>query len=112
MDHKPLGKSGLRVSVVGLGCNNFGRRCDAAQTHAIVTKALDLGITLFECATGKVPFAKGDLTYHHLHTSPPYAKDLNDQISDRMNHLIARCIQKLPEDRFQSAEEILEVLKE
>ena len=50
MDHQALGKSGLRVSVVGLGCNNFGRRNDAAQTRAIVAKALDLGVTLFDTA--------------------------------------------------------------
>src|SRR5262245_798692 len=50
METKPLGRSGLRVSVVGLGCNNFGQRCDAAQTRAVVAKALDLGVTLFDTA--------------------------------------------------------------
>jgi len=50
MDTKPLGRSGLRVSVVGLGCNNFGQRCDLAQTRAVVAKALDLGVTLFDTA--------------------------------------------------------------
>ncbi|HXZ84429.1 MAG TPA: aldo/keto reductase [Myxococcota bacterium] len=50
MESKPLGRSGLRVSVVGLGCNNFGQRCDQAQTRAVVAKALDLGVTLFDTA--------------------------------------------------------------
>ena len=50
MVFKPLGRSGLRVSVVGLGCNNFGQRCDQAQTRAVVAKALDLGVTLFDTA--------------------------------------------------------------
>jgi aryl-alcohol dehydrogenase-like predicted oxidoreductase len=50
MEHKFLGRSGLRVSVVGLGCNNFGQRCDQAQTRAVVAKALDLGVTLFDTA--------------------------------------------------------------
>ncbi|MFI5314154.1 MAG: aldo/keto reductase [Myxococcota bacterium] len=50
MEHKSLGRSGLRVSVVGLGCNNFGQRCDQAQTRAVVAKALDLGVTLFDTA--------------------------------------------------------------
>ena len=50
METKPLGRSGLRVSVVGLGCNNFGQRCDLAQTRAVVSKALDLGVTLFDTA--------------------------------------------------------------
>jgi aryl-alcohol dehydrogenase-like predicted oxidoreductase len=45
-----LGKSGLRVSVVGLGCNNFGGRTDFAASKAVVHKALDLGITLLDTA--------------------------------------------------------------
>ncbi|MBI4081172.1 MAG: aldo/keto reductase [Candidatus Lambdaproteobacteria bacterium] len=45
-----LGKSGLQVSVVGLGCNNFGGRTDLEGTRAVVHKALDLGITLFDTA--------------------------------------------------------------
>jgi aryl-alcohol dehydrogenase-like predicted oxidoreductase len=43
-----LGKSGLRVSVVGLGCNNFGGRIDFEATKKVVHKALDLGITFFD----------------------------------------------------------------
>ena len=50
MEYKNLGNSGLRVSVVGLGCNNFGRRCDQAATTAVVEKALDSGVTLFDTA--------------------------------------------------------------
>lgn len=50
MEHKNLGRSGLQVSVVGLGCNNFGRRCDPEQTAAVVGKALELGVTFFDTA--------------------------------------------------------------
>ena len=50
MEYRPLGRSGLHVSVIGLGCNNFGRRCDAEQTARVVQKALDLGITFFDTA--------------------------------------------------------------
>jgi aryl-alcohol dehydrogenase-like predicted oxidoreductase len=50
MDYRTLGTSGLLVSAVGLGCNNFGIRCDLEQTRAVVNKALDLGITLFDTA--------------------------------------------------------------
>jgi len=50
MEYKNLGRSGLQVSAVGLGCNNFGRRCDKEQTAAVVHKALDLGVTLFDTA--------------------------------------------------------------
>jgi aryl-alcohol dehydrogenase-like predicted oxidoreductase len=50
MDHRSLGASELLVSAVGLGCNNFGIRCDFEQTRAVVHKALDLGVTLFDTA--------------------------------------------------------------
>jgi aryl-alcohol dehydrogenase-like predicted oxidoreductase len=50
MDYRTLGTSGLLVSAVGLGCNNFGIRCDLEQTRAVVHRALDLGITLFDTA--------------------------------------------------------------
>jgi aryl-alcohol dehydrogenase-like predicted oxidoreductase len=45
-----LGKSGLRVSLVGLGCNNFGQRMDLQSSQAVIHKALDCGITLFDTA--------------------------------------------------------------
>ena len=50
MEYRTLGHSGLRVSLVGLGCNNFGRRIDYAASEPVVHKALDLGITLFDTA--------------------------------------------------------------
>lgn len=50
MEIRNLGRSGLRVSVVGLGCNNFGGRIGLEATRAVVHKALDLGITLFDTA--------------------------------------------------------------
>jgi len=50
MEYRTLGKSGLRVSLLGLGCNNFGRRIDYAASQPVVHRALDLGITLFDTA--------------------------------------------------------------
>ena len=50
MQERNVGKSGLRVSVVGLGCNNFGGRIDVAATRDVVHRALDFGITLFDTA--------------------------------------------------------------
>ncbi|HET8717559.1 MAG TPA: aldo/keto reductase [Nocardioidaceae bacterium] len=50
MTYRPLGSSGLMVSAVGLGCNAFGTRIDAAQTQQVVDAALDAGITLFDTA--------------------------------------------------------------
>src|SRR5438270_8187232 len=45
-----LGEGGPDVSVVGLGCNNFGRRVDIDGTRAVVDAALEVGITLFDTA--------------------------------------------------------------
>jgi aryl-alcohol dehydrogenase-like predicted oxidoreductase len=50
MEIRNLGQSGLRVSSIGLGCNNFGGRIDEAATRTVIHKALDLGITLFDTA--------------------------------------------------------------
>jgi aryl-alcohol dehydrogenase-like predicted oxidoreductase len=50
MTYRRLGDSGLVVSVVGIGCNNFGRKLDLAGTRAVVEAALDAGITLFDTA--------------------------------------------------------------
>ncbi|MCU1401651.1 MAG: aldo/keto reductase [Acidimicrobiales bacterium] len=50
MEHRQLGTSGPQLSVVGLGCNNFGMRIDAAATDAVVHAALDAGITHFDTA--------------------------------------------------------------
>jgi aryl-alcohol dehydrogenase-like predicted oxidoreductase len=48
MEHRAIGS--LSVSIVGLGCNNFGGRMDAAATASVVTSALDAGINFFDTA--------------------------------------------------------------
>ncbi len=50
MEHRTIGRTGLNVSVAGLGCNNFGMRIDAAASAAVVHAAVDAGITLFDTA--------------------------------------------------------------
>jgi aryl-alcohol dehydrogenase-like predicted oxidoreductase len=50
MRYRALGNSGLVVSAVGLGCNNFGSRLDLDGTRAVVDAAIDNGITLFDTA--------------------------------------------------------------
>ena len=50
MRYRALGNSGLVVSVVGLGCNNFGGRLDLDGTRAVVNAAIDSDITLLDTA--------------------------------------------------------------
>jgi aryl-alcohol dehydrogenase-like predicted oxidoreductase len=50
MRYRPLGESGLVVSVVGLGTNNFGSRIGLDETRAVVDAAVDAGITLVDTA--------------------------------------------------------------
>ncbi|MEA2623912.1 MAG: hypothetical protein QOH61_2822, partial [Chloroflexota bacterium] len=50
MDYRQVGSNGPRVSAVGLGTNNFGRKLDLAGATAVVDAALDEGITFFDTA--------------------------------------------------------------
>jgi aryl-alcohol dehydrogenase-like predicted oxidoreductase len=50
MKYRTLGASGLEVSLVGLGCNNFGLRMEIEASQAVIHKALDRGITMFDTA--------------------------------------------------------------
>jgi aryl-alcohol dehydrogenase-like predicted oxidoreductase len=50
MKFRKLGASGPLVSLVGLGCNNFSVRIDLAASRAVLHRALDLGVTLFDTA--------------------------------------------------------------
>jgi aryl-alcohol dehydrogenase-like predicted oxidoreductase len=50
MRYRPVGESGLVVSVVGLGCNNFGQRVDLDGTRAVVDAALEAGVTFLDTA--------------------------------------------------------------
>ncbi|HWF77023.1 MAG TPA: aldo/keto reductase [Caulobacteraceae bacterium] len=50
MDYRRLGDSGLKVSTIGLGCNNFGMRIDQAATNAVIDAAIEHGVTFFDTA--------------------------------------------------------------
>jgi aryl-alcohol dehydrogenase-like predicted oxidoreductase len=50
MQYRNMGNSGLKVSLAGLGCNNFGRRVDQKGTRVVVDAAIDAGINLFDTA--------------------------------------------------------------
>lgn len=50
MEYRRLGSSGLKVSEIGLGCNNFGDRCDEKSSSLVLDQALELGINFFDTA--------------------------------------------------------------
>lgn len=50
MERRPLGSTGLEVSLVGLGCNNFGGRIDLGATRKVIDRAIERGINHFDTA--------------------------------------------------------------
>ena len=73
-----------------------------------------LGVTLYETATGVRPFRGGtstDVIDAILHVTPPAAEELNTQLPRDLSQAIARLLEKEPDARFQSADELLEVLE-
>jgi len=50
MKQREIGRSNVKVSEVGLGCNNFGLLIDASASSKVIGRALDLGVTFFDTA--------------------------------------------------------------
>jgi serine/threonine-protein kinase len=74
-----------------------------------------LGVILYEMLTGRVPF-DGDtplsVAYKQKNKKPPNPRDFNTQITDELNVLILKCLEKDREERYQSAGEIRSQLEE
>jgi eukaryotic-like serine/threonine-protein kinase len=70
-----------------------------------------LGVSVFEMATGTLPFTEGNLPYHHVHTPPPHPHDLEPELPAVLAGVIERCLRKDPDERYQSAREILAELR-
>jgi serine/threonine protein kinase len=75
------------------------------------TDLYSLGVTVFELATGVLPFREGNLPYHHVHTPPPDPMELAPDLPPLIANVIRRCMKKDPAERYGSAREILEELK-
>ncbi|HEY3658400.1 MAG TPA: aldo/keto reductase [Steroidobacteraceae bacterium] len=48
METRRIGNSDLEVSIIGLGCNNFGLTIDAVESRKVIRKAIELGVTFFD----------------------------------------------------------------
>ena len=75
------------------------------------TDLYSLGVTIFELATGSLPFREGNLPYHHVHTPPPDPRELAPELPAVLAEIVLRCMRKDPAERYSSAREILADLK-
>jgi tetratricopeptide (TPR) repeat protein len=75
------------------------------------TDIYSLGVSVFEMATGTLPFREGNLPYHHVHTPPPDPREFNAETPLLLCKIIARCMEKDPANRYQSTREILDDLQ-
>jgi len=71
-----------------------------------------LGVTIFELATGTVPFREGDVTYHHRHTAPPDPRSLVPEMPAALAELILQLMSKDKNDRPANAGEVGQRLAE
>jgi serine/threonine protein kinase len=71
------------------------------------TDIYSLGVSIFEMATGTVPFKEGNIPYHHVHTAPPTICEIRPDLPEALSAIVARCLEKDPGNRFQAAGEIL-----
>jgi tetratricopeptide (TPR) repeat protein len=75
------------------------------------TDLYSLGVSLFEMATGQLPFTEGNLPYHHVHTPPPDPRELVPDLPPVIVKIIATCMRKDPDERYQSARDLLAELR-
>ncbi len=69
------------------------------------------GVTLYELATGSVPFTEGDVTYHHRHTPVPDPRTRVAEVPAPLAELLMQMLEKQPEDRIASATRVREQLE-
>jgi tetratricopeptide (TPR) repeat protein len=75
------------------------------------TDIYSLGVTMFEMATGTVPFKEGNIPYHHVHTPAPDVRSLRRDVPLAIVQIVNRCLAKDPAKRYQSVREIMNEIR-
>jgi len=109
------GETSVSVSGTRVGTSGY------MSPEQVLNKPLDrrsdiyaLGITLYEMATGQLPFkatSTTSLEEQHLFQPPPPVREVNPSVSADLAGMIARALAKKPEDRYQNCEEFASALR-
>jgi eukaryotic-like serine/threonine-protein kinase len=71
-----------------------------------------LAVTFYEILVGQVPFKKGDVGYHHIHTPPPLAHERRSELPLELSQVIVKGMAKDKNERYQTAGEMGKDIKE
>jgi tetratricopeptide (TPR) repeat protein len=71
-----------------------------------------LGCTFYRMVAGRPPFVQGDVYYHHLHTPPAHPRALNSKISEALDRIIMKAIEKEKTKRYKKVNEMIKDLEE
>jgi len=110
LDHEsnaPLRLSRPRGTLAYIAPEQTGRTNRSVDRRADL---YSLGVTLFELFTGRLPFPHSDpltLVHHHLAVAPPSPHGVEDSVPEGLSQVILRLLEKMPEDRYQTAEGVL-----
>jgi serine/threonine-protein kinase len=70
-----------------------------------------IGMVLHECLTGQIVFASGNVVMRQMQEMPPPPSATNNAVSEELDGIVMKCIQKKPEDRYQSMHELAAALR-
>jgi eukaryotic-like serine/threonine-protein kinase len=111
---RALDQTGLTRTGVALGTASYMAPEQASGKE--VTPAADLyatGIIMFEMLTGQVPFSGNDpleVLYQQVHKDPPSLREINPAVPDWLEAITLRAMSKNPEDRYESANSMIQAL--